>query len=52
MKNNFAEGKFVHAYGEIKRGNQGLEIIHPDYKFFALHNARCRTEPDSGLPYH
>ncbi|HGE6047017.1 TPA: ATP-dependent DNA helicase RecG [Vibrio cholerae] len=35
MKNNFAEGKFVHAYGEIKRGNQGLEIIHPDYKFFA-----------------
>ncbi|MRI29933.1 ATP-dependent DNA helicase RecG [Vibrio cholerae] len=34
MKNNFAEGKFVHAYGEIKRGNQGLEIIHPDYKFF------------------
>ncbi|TQQ62755.1 ATP-dependent DNA helicase RecG [Vibrio cholerae] len=35
MKNNFAEGKFVHAYGEIKRGNQGLEIIHSDYKFFA-----------------
>lgn len=35
MKNNFAEGKFVHAYGEIKRGNQGLEIIHPDYQFFA-----------------
>ncbi|ENM5916507.1 ATP-dependent DNA helicase RecG [Vibrio mimicus] len=35
MKNNFSEGKFVHAYGEIKRGNQGLEIIHPDYKFFA-----------------
>ncbi|MGU3227855.1 ATP-dependent DNA helicase RecG [Vibrio cholerae] len=34
MKNNFAEGKFVHAYGEVKRGNQGLEIIHPDYKFF------------------
>ncbi|EKF9383321.1 ATP-dependent DNA helicase RecG [Vibrio cholerae] len=34
IKNNFAEGKFVHAYGEIKRGNQGLEIIHPDYKFF------------------
>lgn len=35
MKNNFAEGKLVHAYGEIKRGNGGLEIIHPDYKFFA-----------------
>ena len=35
MKNNFAEGKTVHAYGEIKRGNYGLEIIHPDYKFYA-----------------
>jgi len=35
MKNNFSEGKQVHAYGEIKRGNYGLEIVHPDYKFFA-----------------
>ncbi|MBF9001859.1 ATP-dependent DNA helicase RecG [Vibrio nitrifigilis] len=35
MKNNFTEGKLVHAYGEIKRGNGGLEIIHPDYKFYA-----------------
>ncbi|WP_428773743.1 ATP-dependent DNA helicase RecG [Vibrio sp.] len=34
MKNNFAEGRQVHAYGEIKRGQIGLEIIHPDYKFF------------------
>ena len=35
MKNNFTEGKLVHAFGEIKRGNYGLEIIHPDYQFFA-----------------
>ncbi|WED26538.1 ATP-dependent DNA helicase RecG [Vibrio sp. DW001] len=35
MKNNFSEGKQVHAYGEIKRGSYGLEIVHPDYKFFA-----------------
>ncbi|GLT20396.1 ATP-dependent DNA helicase RecG [Vibrio zhanjiangensis] len=35
MKNNFCEGKTVHAYGEIKRGSTGLEIIHPDYKFYA-----------------
>ncbi|NOH70369.1 ATP-dependent DNA helicase RecG [Vibrio pectenicida] len=35
MKNNFSEGKTVHAYGEIKRGSIGLEIIHPDYKFYA-----------------
>ncbi|WP_213864807.1 ATP-dependent DNA helicase RecG [Vibrio crassostreae] len=41
MKNNFAEGKQVHAYGEIKRGNMGLEIVHPDYKFFAP-----RLQPD------
>ncbi|WP_241908177.1 OB-fold nucleic acid binding domain-containing protein, partial [Vibrio sp. 10N.261.52.A1] len=41
MKNNFAEGKQVHAYGEIKRGNMGLEIVHPDYKFFAP-----RQQPD------
>ncbi|MGF1843459.1 ATP-dependent DNA helicase RecG [Vibrio clamense] len=34
MKNNFTEGKQVHAYGEIKRGGIGLEIVHPDYKFY------------------
>lgn len=41
MKNNFSEGKQVHAYGEIKRGGIGLEIAHPDYKFFAP-----RQKPD------
>ncbi|MDP5255241.1 MULTISPECIES: ATP-dependent DNA helicase RecG [unclassified Vibrio] len=35
MKNNFAEGKSVYAYGEIKRGSYGLEMAHPDYQFFA-----------------
>ena len=34
MKNNFSTDKQVHAYGEVKRGMHGLEIIHPDYKFF------------------
>ncbi|AUI85052.1 ATP-dependent DNA helicase RecG [Vibrio azureus] len=34
MKNNFSQGKPVHAYGEIKRGAMGLEIVHPDYKFY------------------
>ncbi|NLS13949.1 ATP-dependent DNA helicase RecG [Vibrio sp. SM6] len=33
MKNQFAEGRLVHAYGEIKRGMHGLEIVHPDYRF-------------------
>ncbi|MBI6547686.1 ATP-dependent DNA helicase RecG [Xenorhabdus lircayensis] len=32
MKNNLAEGKHVVVYGEIRRGNQGPEIIHPEYK--------------------
>ncbi|MDE1514932.1 ATP-dependent DNA helicase RecG [Vibrio sp. dsl-7] len=33
IKNSFAEGKWVHAYGEVKRSPHGLEIIHPDYHF-------------------
>ncbi|MCL9777505.1 ATP-dependent DNA helicase RecG [Vibrio methylphosphonaticus] len=33
MKNNFSDGKVIVAYGEVKRGQLGLEIIHPDYKF-------------------
>ena len=38
MKNNFTAGKTVHAYGEIKRGNYGFEIVHPDYKFHVSEN--------------
>lgn len=33
MKNSFNEGKLIHAYGEIKRGGSGLEIVHPEYQF-------------------
>ncbi|QIA64482.1 ATP-dependent DNA helicase RecG [Vibrio astriarenae] len=40
MKNNFVQGKTVMAYGEFKRGNMGLEIVHPEYK---LHSTE-RTE--------
>ena len=43
MKNNFAEGKTVYAYGEIKRGGFGLEIVHPDYKFYSP-NQKADTE--------
>lgn len=32
MKNSLAPGRRVTAYGEIKRGNHGAEIIHPDYR--------------------
>lgn len=31
MKNSLATGRHVTAYGEIKRGNHGAEIIHPEY---------------------
>lgn len=39
MKNSFAEGRPLYAYGEIKRGNMGLEIMHPDYHFLAGQDA-------------
>lgn len=32
MKNSLAPGKRVTAYGEIKRGQRGAEIIHPEYR--------------------
>ncbi len=32
MKNSLATGRRVTAYGEIKRGQRGAEIIHPEYK--------------------
>ncbi|MCA6222655.1 ATP-dependent DNA helicase RecG [Photorhabdus antumapuensis] len=32
MKSNLAKGKQVVAYGEIKKGIHGAEIIHPEYK--------------------
>ncbi|ELX8380119.1 ATP-dependent DNA helicase RecG [Providencia vermicola] len=32
MKNSLAEGRHVIAYGEVRRGNTGPEIIHPEYK--------------------
>ncbi|MGB7994503.1 MAG: ATP-dependent DNA helicase RecG, partial [Photobacterium halotolerans] len=35
MKNALSEGKQVKAYGEIRRGQYGLEVIHPDYSVFS-----------------
>ncbi|MGX8941146.1 ATP-dependent DNA helicase RecG [Symbiopectobacterium sp. Eva_TO] len=32
MKNSLAPGQHVIAYGEIKRGKNGVEIIHPEYR--------------------
>ncbi|RXJ73053.1 ATP-dependent DNA helicase RecG [Veronia nyctiphanis] len=35
MKNSLGQGKRVKAFGEIKRGKAGLEIIHPEYSVFS-----------------
>ncbi|MGK2960413.1 MAG: ATP-dependent DNA helicase RecG [Candidatus Malihini olakiniferum] len=32
IKNSMAPGQHVIAYGEIKRGKNGAEIIHPEYR--------------------
>lgn len=32
MKNSMSPGRRVTAYGEIKRGQRGAEIIHPEYR--------------------
>lgn len=32
MKNSLSPGRRVTAYGEIKRGQRGAEIIHPEYR--------------------
>ena len=33
MKNSLSAGRRVLAYGEVKRGKYGAEIIHPEYRF-------------------
>lgn len=38
MKNSLAAGRRVTAYGEIKRGNHGAEIIHPEYRLQGEHD--------------
>ncbi|KEY90149.1 ATP-dependent DNA helicase recG [Candidatus Photodesmus katoptron] len=34
FKNFFLKGKLVYAYGKVKQGYTGLEMVHPDYKLF------------------
>lgn len=37
MKNSFAPGRYLSAYGEIKPGQYGAEIIHPEYRLQGEH---------------
>lgn len=34
MKNSLSAGKHIVAYGEVKQGRNGLEIIHPEYRTY------------------
>jgi ATP-dependent DNA helicase RecG len=38
MKNSLSPGKRVTAYGEVKRGQRGAEIIHPEYRIQGDHS--------------
>lgn len=38
MKNSLSPGKRVTAYGEVKRGQRGAEIIHPEYRIQGDYN--------------
>ncbi|MBW1215396.1 ATP-dependent DNA helicase RecG [Pantoea allii] len=38
MKNSLAPGRRVTAWGEIKRGQRGAEIIHPEYRVQGEHS--------------
>lgn len=44
MKNSLATGSRVTAYGEIRRGQRGAEIIHPEYKVQGEHSATVLQE--------
>ncbi|MEC5320652.1 ATP-dependent DNA helicase RecG [Brenneria populi subsp. brevivirga] len=44
MKNSLAPGQRVTAYGEIKRGKIGAEIIHPEYRLQG-DEARIELQP-------
>ncbi len=35
----FVRGKHIRAYGEVRPGPTGLEIVHPQYRLFDPHNA-------------
>ncbi|QWA14129.1 ATP-dependent DNA helicase RecG [Sodalis ligni] len=38
MKNSLAAGRRITAYGEIRRGQLGAEIIHPEYHILGDHS--------------
>ncbi len=44
QKNNLAIGTDIRCYGEIQRGPQGFQIVHPEYKPLAQDNQLTPVE--------
>lgn len=44
MKNSLSAGKWVKAYGEVKRGAHHAEIIHPEYRIQGEHAGAMELE--------
>ena len=44
MQRHLASGQRVRCFGEIRGGQQGLEIIHPEYQLINSNNAINKTE--------
>ena len=44
QKNNLAIGSDIRCYGEIQRGPQGFQIVHPEYKPLAQDNQLTPVE--------
>jgi ATP-dependent DNA helicase RecG len=42
----FAAGRWVRAYGTVRAGKQGLELIHPEYR---LANSADELQPEASL---
>jgi ATP-dependent DNA helicase RecG len=51
MKASLIKGKWVSAYGEIKRGKNYIEIIHPQFKFKANGNVSSVRLDDTQEKY-
>jgi len=44
QKNAMQAGKQIRCFGEIKLGNRGIEIIHPEYKIVSPHDTTPLAE--------
>lgn len=52
IKQSLSEGKWVKAYGEIKRGKLGPEIIHPQYQVIGTEHGSPHLDDESLTPVY